>query len=169
MLLLPCTHYYMTHTGQHADQLLSLVGVSNAVTVQAMNEVAQRMQLRHPNIATVMGVATEPVTEDPLMVSHGTQFILSPSFHSFYIFMLLGVRDTAQSHEAHNDLAHENMHAMFWQSNSHSSMHSETARLVRPHCIHIRPCFLSCSRSYALQHVVCQLVQQGLQLELGYF
>ncbi|DBB01954.1 TPA: hypothetical protein ACH3X1_000542 [Trebouxia sp. C0004] len=35
---------------------------------RAMNEVAQRMQLRHPNIATVMGVATEPVTEDPLMV-----------------------------------------------------------------------------------------------------
>lgn len=36
--------------------------------LQAMNEVAQRMQLRHPNIATVMGVATEPVTEDPLLV-----------------------------------------------------------------------------------------------------
>ena len=35
-----------------------------------MSEVAQRMQLRHPNIATVMGVATEPVTEDPLLVSH---------------------------------------------------------------------------------------------------
>ena len=37
--------------------------------LQAMHEVAQRMQLRHPNIATVMGVATEPVTEDPLLVS----------------------------------------------------------------------------------------------------
>ena len=35
-----------------------------------MHEVAQRMQLRHPNIATVMGVATEPVTEDPLLVSN---------------------------------------------------------------------------------------------------
>lgn len=39
------------------------------VALQAMNEVAQRMQLRHPNIATVMGVATEPVTEDPLLVT----------------------------------------------------------------------------------------------------
>jgi len=58
----------MTRTRKHADQLLSLVGLSNPVTVQAMNEVAQRMQLRHPNIAAVMGVATEPVTEDPLMV-----------------------------------------------------------------------------------------------------
>ena len=44
--------------------------MSNPVTVQAMNEIAQRMQLRHPNIATVMGVAAEPVTEDPLMVSY---------------------------------------------------------------------------------------------------
>lgn len=34
-----------------------------------MSEVAQRMQLRHPNIATVMGVATEPVTEDLILVS----------------------------------------------------------------------------------------------------
>ena len=42
----------------------------NLDDVQAMSEVAQRMQLRHPNIATVMGVATEPVTEDPLLVSH---------------------------------------------------------------------------------------------------
>lgn len=39
------------------------------IALQAMNEVAQRMQLRHPNIATVMGVATEPVTEDPLLVT----------------------------------------------------------------------------------------------------
>ena len=38
-----------------------------------MNEIAQRMQLRHPNIATVMGVATEPVTEDPLLVNHCKQ------------------------------------------------------------------------------------------------
>ena len=38
-----------------------------------MNEIAQRMQLRHPNIATVMGVATEPVTEDPLMVYYCKQ------------------------------------------------------------------------------------------------
>lgn len=39
------------------------------IALQAMNEVAQRMQLRHPNIATVMGVATEPVTEDLLLVN----------------------------------------------------------------------------------------------------
>ena len=41
-----------------------------------MNEVAQRMQLRHPNIATVMGVATEPVTEDPLLVTVTTIVVL---------------------------------------------------------------------------------------------
>jgi len=65
----------MTHTVtmKYTYWLLSLAGVSNAVTVQAMNEIAQRMQLRHPNIATVMGVATEPVTEDPLMVNHCKQ------------------------------------------------------------------------------------------------
>ena len=48
------------------------VGLSNGLVsflLQAMHEVGQRMQLRHPNIATVMGVATEPVTEDPLLVS----------------------------------------------------------------------------------------------------
>ena len=51
------------------------------VAMQAMSEVAQRMQLRHPNIATVMGVATEPVTEDPLLV-----LALGPSVHAMKLF-----------------------------------------------------------------------------------
>ena len=38
--------------------------------LQLMLEVSQRMQVRHPNIATVMGVSTEPVTEDPLLVRY---------------------------------------------------------------------------------------------------
>lgn len=38
--------------------------------LQLMLEVSQRMQVRHPNIATVMGVSTEPVTEDPLLVGY---------------------------------------------------------------------------------------------------
>ncbi len=66
----------------------------------------------------------------------------------------------------HNYPAHENMHAMFKQSNTHSAMHSETTRRVQWQCICIST--LPCSHRSALQHVVCQLVQQGLQLELGY-
>ena len=50
-------------------QCIGLSGGLVSSPLQAMHEVAQRMQLRHPNIATVMGVATEPVTEDPLLVS----------------------------------------------------------------------------------------------------
>lgn len=57
----------------------------DAVALQAMNEVAQRMQLRHPNIATVMGVATEPVTEDPLLVNVCTALCIA-----YYICMAKG-------------------------------------------------------------------------------
>ncbi len=99
------THlHYMRHTVKlkYTDNLLSLAGLSNAVTVQAMNEIAQRMQLRHPNIATVMGVATEPVTEDPLTVYHCTQSsaVRAHHFLLFLNFVLSCVRDTAQTHEA---------------------------------------------------------------------
>lgn len=36
--------------------------------LQVLRAVAQRMQMRHPNLTTVMGVAYEAITEDPLLV-----------------------------------------------------------------------------------------------------
>ena len=36
--------------------------------LQILRQMAQRMQLRHPNLATVLGVSCEPVTGDPLLV-----------------------------------------------------------------------------------------------------
>ena len=38
--------------------------------LQVLRLVAERMQLRHPNICTVMGASVEPVTEDPLVVCY---------------------------------------------------------------------------------------------------
>lgn len=36
--------------------------------LQILRRMAQRMQLRHPNLATVLGMSLEPVTGDPLLV-----------------------------------------------------------------------------------------------------
>ena len=41
---------------------------SSVMCLQILRQMAQRMQLRHPNLATVLGVSCEPVTGDPLLV-----------------------------------------------------------------------------------------------------
>ncbi len=41
---------------------------SSIMCLQILRRMAQRMQLRHPNLATVLGVSCEAVTGDPLLV-----------------------------------------------------------------------------------------------------
>ena len=65
---------------QHLDCLKcpckDITQLAYFAVVQILRLVAERMQLRHPNVCTVLGASVEPVTEDPLAVRHSMMYML---------------------------------------------------------------------------------------------
>ena len=84
--------------------------------LQVMSDVAQRMQLRHPNIATVMGVASEPVTEDPLLVIVTTMLCQDLSHDEITVHFFMAKATAPGLSAAAELLIESKMFGMLWSA-----------------------------------------------------